>query len=59
MKGKPMEKAKKKKSYRKPEVNHVPLKPDEAVLGGCKNDAQNGPAQATCNALSECSSMQS
>jgi hypothetical protein len=59
MKGKPMEKAKKKKSYRKPEVNQVPLKPDEAVLGGCKNDVQNGPGQAYCNSPLTCSSQQS
>ena len=39
------EHAQHKKLYVKPEVRQVLLKPEEAVLGGCKNAAAAGSAQ--------------
>ena len=32
-----------KKLYVKPEVKQVPLRPEEAVLGGCKTSTSGGP----------------
>ena len=32
-----------KKTYKKPEVVQVPLRPDEAVLGNCKSNVAVGP----------------
>ena len=42
-----------KKPYLRPEVRQVQLKPEEAVLGGCKvSGSGNGPASiGTCNPL--------
>ncbi len=37
-----------KKAYSKPEVKKVALKPEEAVLGACKNTGQTGPGAASC-----------
>ena len=37
----------KKKSYAKPEVKQVPLRPEEAVLGGCKGTGE-GAVLGTC-----------
>jgi hypothetical protein len=45
-----------KKPYSKPQVQEVPLRPDEAVLGGCKTASTSGPAQARCTRPSACSS---
>jgi hypothetical protein len=39
-----------KKPYLKPEVQQVQLKPEEAVLGGCKTSSAAGPARVTCDA---------
>jgi hypothetical protein len=44
-----------KKPYAKPQVQEVPLRPDEAVLGGCKTDSTSGPAQHRCTMPSPCS----
>jgi len=38
-----------KKPYLKPEIKQVQLKPDEAVLGGCKTATIAGPARITCD----------
>ena len=38
-----------KKPYLKPEIKQVQLKPDEAVLGGCKTATTAGPARITCD----------
>ena len=35
-----------KKAYTKPELVQIPLRPDEAVLGFCKNTASGGPGNA-------------
>jgi hypothetical protein len=38
-----------RKPYKKPEVKKIALKPEEAVLGGCKVTSQTGPGYAGCN----------
>jgi hypothetical protein len=38
-----------KKPYEKPKVARFPLRPEEAVLGSCKNANGGGPGQAGCN----------
>ena len=43
-----------RKPYSKPEVRQIPLRPEEAVLGGCKSGASSGPVQATCNFVGNC-----
>jgi hypothetical protein len=40
--------SKQKKPYTKPEIKQVQLKPEEAVLGGCKVSGQFGPALSNC-----------
>jgi hypothetical protein len=45
-----------KKPYAKPQIQEVPLRPDEAVLGGCKTASVSGPAQGRCTMPSACSS---
>jgi hypothetical protein len=44
------ESAKEKKPYQKPEVREVPLRPEEAVLGGCKTVGGGAGSGGTCNA---------
>jgi len=48
-----------KRPYQKPEIRKVTLKPEEAVLGSCKNPSGGvgGPGQATCSTPSSCSSL--
>ena len=48
-----------KKPYVKPEMSQVSLRPEEAVLGGCKVPGTNGPGQPTCNAPAPCSAQTS
>jgi len=43
------DRGKDKKPYQKPEVKQVQLRPEEAVLGGCKTGSIAGPTQAACN----------
>jgi hypothetical protein len=38
-----------KRPYSKPKIQQVQLKPDEAVLGGCKTSTVAGPARITCD----------
>ena len=45
-----------KRPYTKPQIQEVPLRPDEAVLGNCKTSAVSGPAQHRCTSPSNCSS---
>ncbi len=40
-----------KKQYLRPEVTQVPLRPDEAVLGACKNHSSSGPVSSSCTTL--------
>jgi hypothetical protein len=32
-----------RKRYEKPEAKRFPMRPDEAVLGGCKTNGTSGP----------------
>ena len=47
----------KKKTYVRPELRKVMLKPEEAVLGACKNSAAHGPIQTRCSSPAPCSVM--
>jgi hypothetical protein len=46
-----------KKPYLKPEVKQVQLRPEEAVLGGCKTGSMAGPTQAACNVPVNCNTL--
>jgi len=53
-----------KKPYARPEVKQVSLKPEEAVLGGCKVTESNNPntgamGLATCSYPTPCSTLTS
>ena len=48
---------KKKKPYESPKVTIISLRPEEAVLGSCKNASSAGPVQGTCAAVAPCSSL--
>jgi hypothetical protein len=48
-----------KKPYHKPEIQQVPLRPDEAVLGGCKTNSVSGATQVKCSVPHSCSSLTS
>ncbi len=41
-----------RKRYEKPELRKVPLRPEEAVLGNCKNGSASGPAYTDCTTYS-------
>jgi len=43
-----------KRPYTKPQIQEVPLRPDEAVLGNCKTGSVSGPAQHRCTLPSNC-----
>ena len=49
MDDKQLESEKPKKRYAKPEFIQVALRPEEAVLGFCKNTTSAGPGNARCN----------
>jgi hypothetical protein len=40
-----------KKTYSRPVLRQVPLRPEEAILGGCKTATTNGPNYSTAGAL--------
>ena len=48
-----------KKPYVKPEMSQVSLRPEEAVLGGCKVAGALGSGQPGCNFPSACSALTS
>jgi hypothetical protein len=48
-----------KKPYAPPEIQEVPLRPDEAVLGGCKTNSKSGSTQVKCSVPHTCSSLTS
>jgi hypothetical protein len=48
-----------RKPYVKPAIQEVPLRPEEAVLGGCKTASTSGPAQAKCSVPAKCSATTS
>jgi hypothetical protein len=43
-----------KKPYTPPTVTRVPLRPEEAVLGYCKNSSMSGPRGGTCTDSGPC-----
>jgi len=53
------EKSNTKKIYAKPLMKRVHLKPEEAVLGGCKTGGTRGPVHAQCNAPTPCAAITS
>lgn len=53
-----------RKEYRRPMLKKVPLRPDEAVLGGCKSANSGnlnlpGPPTTTCSIPTNCSTIAS
>jgi hypothetical protein len=48
-----------RKPYAKPQIQEVPLRPEEAVLGACKTSAVSGPAQAKCSFPTSCTAAMS
>lgn len=46
-----------RKRYEKPTVLRVELKPEEAVLGACKNSVSAGPGQGNCSSIAPCASL--
>jgi hypothetical protein len=47
----------KKRRYSAPAVEKVALRPEEAVLGFCKNSAHAGPRGGNCRAVGICSTQ--
>lgn len=45
----------KKKPYESPRVTIISLRPEEAVLGACKNLSSAGPVASSCTAVGPCS----
>jgi len=52
-----MEREDEKQAYEPPRLAAISLRPEEAVLGHCKNPSATGPAQATCTAIAPCGSV--
>ncbi len=48
-----------RRSYSKPAMKRVHLKPEEAVLGGCKVTGQFGPTAPACKPVGNCSGISS
>ena len=44
-----------KKTYAKPQIQEVPLRPEEAVLGACKTAGVGGPVSSDCTVPVGCS----
>ncbi len=43
-----------KKVYRKPQIQRVELRPEQAVLGACRNVGVSGPVQVDCLTPAAC-----
>ena len=43
-----------KKPYKKPEIKKIPLRPQEMVLGFCKDSHSRGPRIGICDRPSAC-----
>lgn len=43
-----------KKIYEPPRISVVSLRPEEAVLGACKNVSSAGPVGGSCTAVGQC-----
>ena len=48
-----------KRPYLAPSVEKIALRPEEAVLGACKNNASAGPRGHNCRAVGVCSTQSS
>ncbi len=48
-----------KKPYAKPTLMKVQLKPEEAVLGACKNTGTVGPGAVNCHSVTDCQTINS
>jgi hypothetical protein len=48
-----------RKTYAKPQLTRVTLRPEEAVLAACKNVNVGGPGNATCTIAGPCSDLAS
>ena len=46
-----------KKEYESPKVTVISLRPEEAVLGHCKNASASGPVGATCTSGVGCATI--
>jgi hypothetical protein len=44
----------KKEPYEPPKVSVISLRPEEAVLGSCKNMSSAGPVGGSCVAVGQC-----
>lgn len=44
----------KKEPYEPPRVSMISLRPEEAVLGSCKNMSSAGPVGMSCVAMGQC-----
>jgi len=42
------------KTYQAPTVTVISLRPEEAVLGHCKNPSHGGPAGPSCSTTGNC-----
>jgi hypothetical protein len=52
-------KAARKKSYVKPMISEVKLRPEEAVLGNCKISGAAGPISSSCSSPTQCNALAS
>jgi hypothetical protein len=43
-----------KERYESPRVSVISLRPEEAVLGACKNSSSAGPVGGSCTAMGQC-----
>jgi hypothetical protein len=43
-----------KKAYQPPKLSVISLRPEEAVLGHCKNASSAGPVSTSCTNLGGC-----
>ena len=48
-----------KKPYAKPTLMKVQLKPEEAILGSCKNTGTVGPGAVNCFSVTNCQTINS
>lgn len=44
----------KKKPYESPKISVISLRPEEAVLGACKNSSSAGPVLGACTNVGPC-----
>ena len=48
------DRALRRKIYEPPKISVVSLRPEEAVLGACKNVSSAGPVGSSCAAVGQC-----